>query len=400
MHFLSRAISVEHRWLMLALLAALCVTSGIFLLFRLLHSPAVGTDMDNSTLGRSVYNPVIALYALHLCKASYCVPTSVTDWSCGESCSHSRALGFELVDVYVNASWSTLAYSGLDHANGRIIAVFRGSANLGNWLSDLTFWTSPYPCPTNDSDGSSSSTGDDDDDERPAKYSVDGDLLDPIQTEPGECRVHKGFYEAYHSLSANLTSDLLSLHRRYPSYGFLLTGHSLGGALATVCAMDLVTREAFVSSPAAFTAPIDVYTFGEPRSGSAPLTEYAYSLLGGHPHGNRQHFRVTHGRDVVPHLPPVSWGYVHQPQELWYFRNGTEDGNLFYFVDCDDNSTQEDPECSNSVWSTSVADHTLYLGTCTQCLCTRAEMEEIHNYTLPDDKLLALAEDYDNAHRA
>lgn len=347
----------------------------------------------------------MALYALHLCKASYCVPDSPIDD--GSSSvedpatvlrSHAplRALGFELYSVYVNASYGTLAYAGVDHINQRVLAVFRGSANLQNWLSDLTFWSEHYPCPSNDSSGSSGSGGGggssssegsptEEGSSSLSQSHVDNNSTQQaeehrrLMTESGQCRIHRGFYEAYRSLAHNLLPDLLLLHSQYPRYAFLLTGHSLGGALAYICGLDLLTQPASPLSTATFTAPFEVYTFGEPRSGNLPLNEYAAAQLEHHPHGNRKHFRLTHGRDPVPHLPPMSWGYLHQPQELWYYRNGTEDDNPFVFAFCNGDATSEDPMCSNSVWSTTVSDHLWYMGTCTHCVCIEGEGEETEN---------------------
>ncbi|MBW4454216.1 MAG: 50S ribosome-binding GTPase [Nostoc indistinguendum CM1-VF10] len=65
------------------------------------------------------------------------------------------------------------------------------------------------------------------------------------------------------------------------------TGHSLGGALATLAAYRLRNRD--------FT--ISVYTFGAPRVGdSAFASRYKDSKV--------PHFRIENKNDIVPHLPP------------------------------------------------------------------------------------------------
>jgi triacylglycerol lipase len=74
-------------------------------------------------------------------------------------------------------------------------------------------------------------------------------------------KVHKGFAAAYRSVAKEVVSEVTRLQgiRRRPVF---LTGHSLGGALATLCSMDLwITaglsrRQIFVS------------TFGSPRVGN------------------------------------------------------------------------------------------------------------------------------------
>ena len=81
----------------------------------------------------------------------------------------------------------------------------------------------------------------------------------------------------------------------------IVTGHSLGGALATLCAVDVQYN---FSSKAA----LSVYTFGAPRVGN---------------HGFRESFnrrvpasdRFFYGMDLVPALPRPWQGYSHVNQE-------------------------------------------------------------------------------------
>lgn len=48
-------------------------------------------------------------------------------------------------------------------------------------------------------------------------------------------KCHKGFYVIYNSIR----TQLLTLIDKYPSANLILTGHSLGGALAQLCSLDL-----------------------------------------------------------------------------------------------------------------------------------------------------------------
>ncbi len=81
-----------------------------------------------------------------------------------------------------------------------------------------------------------------------------------------------------------------------------VSGHSLGGALATFCALEMK-----------LVAKIDdvrVVTFGSPRVGNAVFAEWFKQTV-------PQHVRFTHNRDMIPGLPPMYMGFSHIPREVW-----------------------------------------------------------------------------------
>ena len=51
--------------------------------------------------------------------------------------------------------------------------------------------------------------------------------------------VHSGFFTAYTSVAPQVINPLRDLLNLYPSASILITGHSLGGALATFAAIDI-----------------------------------------------------------------------------------------------------------------------------------------------------------------
>ncbi|CAI5495914.1 unnamed protein product [Closterium sp. Naga37s-1] len=160
-------------------------------------------------------------------------------------------------------------------------------------------------------------------------------------------RVHRGFYSAYHftRLRPAVVGVVLFLTTILPSsYRVAFTGHSLGGALATLSALDLQVggwgfpgRERWVAgvslvengevsydlpSPdirvVTFGSPrvsydlpspaIRVVTFGSPRVGNAAFAAYFRQKVPGST-------RVTNWKDLVPHLPPATIGYHHVATE-------------------------------------------------------------------------------------
>jgi predicted lipase len=95
----------------------------------------------------------------------------------------------------------------------------------------------------------------------------------------------------------------------------VLTGHSLGGATATMLAELLNNR-----FPGLF-----LVTFGSPRPGGRKFRDRMENI---------EHYRFVHGDDVVPKTPPLLNGYVHTTEEINLlddddrFADGVSDHNI------------------------------------------------------------------------
>jgi triacylglycerol lipase len=109
----------------------------------------------------------------------------------------------------------------------------------------------------------------------------------PFRFVSGAGDTHRGFTSIYGSTRKQLLDILKHLS---PSKKLLITGHSLGGALATLCALDMA-----VHSP--FKHPI-VCTYGAPRVGN-PAFASAFNRTVANSR------RIFIEDDVVPKLPPV-----------------------------------------------------------------------------------------------
>ena len=150
-----------------------------------------------------------------------------------------------------------------------------------------------------------------------------------------------------------------------------IQGHSAGGACAVLMAFE-VKRNAFPGYSLS-TVNFDIYevfafigslsvirfiyslsqvtTFGCPRVGNSEFTAAFSSLI-----TSFESTRVTHYRDIVPHMPQMRLGYHHVYNEVYYNKESSE-----YKV-CD--SSGEDADCSNQcgpLHCVSVADHLLYM---------------------------------------
>lgn len=102
-----------------------------------------------------------------------------------------------------------------------------------------------------------------------------------------DCLTHKGFTNMYASARDGILAALSKLPPAKPLY---ITGHSLGGALATLCAIDTAANSAFRS-------PI-VYTYGSPRVGDPAFADTYASYI-------RSCYRYANLFDIVTYTPPT-----------------------------------------------------------------------------------------------
>ena len=91
------------------------------------------------------------------------------------------------------------------------------------------------------------------------------------------------------------------------------------------------------------------YTFGSPRGGNIYFSKYFTNI------NNKieNSYRITHNRDIVPHLPPNALGFIHINQdEIYYNKNNTK------YNKCID---VESSDCADSnYYNFSIEDHLTY----------------------------------------
>lgn len=197
------------------------------------------------------------------------------------------------------------AIHGYDSFTDTLFVAFRGSDNIQNWIDNMQVAKiSPY----NDS----------------------------------SIEIEEGFHKAYLHVKSDLFRNLGKLTAEYKTHDVLVTGHSLGAALATLLAYDLMMSATHSVS--------HLITFGSPRVGNTEFVKSfnTYPL---------EYNRVTHYNDIVPHVPEELMGYMHVSNEIWYNEDNSE------FSVCDDYNTEDDM-CSNTcspLHCTSTSDHMYYL---------------------------------------
>jgi triacylglycerol lipase len=165
---------------------------------------------------------------------------------------------FTLTAKFDNAATDTQGLVGVAFGDTFMLG-FRGSEETGtaDWITDLKFILSTYPY-------------------APASAA--------------EMKVHYGFIQAYSSVR----DAVLSMTRDNSHRKVITTGHSLGGALAILAAMDIQQN-----IPG---KEISCYTFGGPRVGD-PTFAAAYEQL------VPATYRFVNDADLIPAIPPR--GYQH-----------------------------------------------------------------------------------------
>ncbi|MEM6471593.1 MAG: lipase family protein [Planctomycetota bacterium] len=113
-------------------------------------------------------------------------------------------------------------------------------------------------------------------------------------------RVHRGFKQEVDDLWPMIETALLdNQHQLY------FCGHSLGGAMATICA-----GRCFLSHIP--SEPAELFTYGSPRVGDKRYIS----------HVKLDHYRFVNNNDVVTRVPPSFLGYRHCGSEVYLDRNG------------------------------------------------------------------------------
>lgn len=113
-------------------------------------------------------------------------------------------------------------------------------------------------------------------------------------------RVHRGFKREVNDLWPRLEDALQNNER--PVW---FVGHSLGGAMAAICAGRC--KLSHIQSN-----PSGLFTYGSPRVGNKRYVNYV----------RLPYFRWVNNNDIVPRVPPRWLGYRHAGVEIYLDRNG------------------------------------------------------------------------------
>ncbi|ORX94831.1 alpha/beta-hydrolase [Basidiobolus meristosporus CBS 931.73] len=246
--------------------------------------------------------------------AAYCPQAKLERWSCGKDCVGR----LNVTSYFSDKSTGIAGYLGYSRVEKKIVISFRGTSNLANWAKNLAFAKDRFIYPT---------------------------ASDKV-------KVHGGFYDTYMSVEKKvrleLKNILTALKNETGSYKLIFTGHSLGGAVASLSAMDVKRFYLNPKSGKCFKpdlliidrSQIYLHTYGQPRTGNKEFSQLVYETFG----KNNTHktlARITHANDPVPRLPPQKFGYLHHPHEV-YIR---KDGSTVVCEDVVNGKVTEDSSC-------------------------------------------------------
>ena len=125
----------------------------------------------------------------------------------------------------------------------------------------------------------------------------------------GSGYIHSGFYSDWLRLRHyGLTKMIKSMFAGYPDADILITGHSLGGALAQIAALELKQDETYNTLS---IGKVHVITYGSPRWCDATIaTRYGKVV--------DSSWRVVNQYDIAPTVPWQAMGYHHTGSMLMY----------------------------------------------------------------------------------
>lgn len=142
---------------------------------------------------------------------------------------------------YSSLRTDVTGYVAIDNTRALTILAFRGSSSVRNFVADANFVAKPTDiCPS--------------------------------------CTAHNGFWDSWVEARPGVLAALKTAAASHPANRVVVTGHSLGGAIADLAAAEI--RKSGITA--------DLYTYGAPRIAGKVLSDFITNQNKG---GN---FRVTH----------------------------------------------------------------------------------------------------------
>jgi hypothetical protein len=231
-------------------------------------------------------------------------------------------------------------YVATDNARKEIVVSIRGSSNIRNWIANVDFLQTPCSL-------------------------------------VADCYVHTGFQNAWVEIGAAVKTAVKAARKANPSYKIVSAGHSLGGAVATLAATYLRVDG----------YAVDLFTYGSPRVGNEAFANFVSAQAG-------LEWRITHGDDPVPRLPPIIFGYRHTTPEYWLDGGSLDiDYALDEIVVC---AGSANVNCNGGTFGLDILAHLRYLQDVSAC----APIGIFWRDNVSDEELEARLNDYTRKDKA
>lgn len=274
-----------------------------------------------SSLAR--YDEALATELAHASQASYCKANALYAFRCGVNCDYLQ--GYQTIDhkEYRHLLHTTSYTTFINHSTKKLVVAFRGTNSAAQLFKEVALSIA---------------------------------VLCPFCKSPNS-KISNYFISFYEKVfQRELLVSMKATAIKYADYDFIMTGHSLGGAFATIAALHLSHENIFPADK------LSLYTFGSPRVGNIDFAQEVFENV-------KQSYRIVHHNDIVPHLPPMDkkcgLGRVFKG---WHVSN-----EIFYnhdFSSYRECTGGEDMSCSNSIpfYKLRVSDHLIYMGARSPCV--------------------------------
>lgn len=185
-------------------------------------------------------------------------------------------------------------FIAIDHHHQAIHMAFRGSSTRWDWLHDFSI--------------------------APTEYTPFSFKKYVKQVELGniprcdDCKLHSGFNKFLSSLQESFLTTLENTYNSYPDYNLVISGHSLGAAVAVLCGLEVKIRG---YNPT-------VVTYAQPKIFNSKMSQWVNEMFDIFTldASNRCHntvdlksgyYRLVHINDYVTDLPPL---YSHSGLQI------------------------------------------------------------------------------------
>ncbi|KAF8320776.1 lipase [Clavulina sp. PMI_390] len=304
------------------------IIAGVALLAAVANAAPLVSPVSDSTVVSAMtvaqeesYTPA-ALFA----SAAYCSPNETATWSCGASCD--AIAGFVPYGSGGDGAATQFWYVGYDPTYFQAIVVAHQGTDTSQFLAildDLDFGLS----------------------------TLNSTLYPGI---PSTVEAHSGFQASHDRSAAGVLAAVEKAMAATGSTKVVLTGHSLGAAIALLDALYLPLH---LPSTTTFTTSV----FGLPRVGNPAFANWTDAHV-----TNLAH--VTNKLDPVPIIPPKLFGFAHPSGEKHIVTSGLAAGDWYACVGQDNTSTDCSTGAVPTVLSSNSADHDgpygeVYMGGCT-----------------------------------
>ena len=305
-------------------------------------------------VGESAYDSSVANILLHYSGASYCLNNGIispdeflSHWDC-DSCAVIKKSCISQIHGVMNTGINknlasppteAMALVSFDKCLNAFVVAFKGTDDATSAFTDMS-------------------------------VSLKNVIPYAPESSCDSCKVHGGFQDAYDYIREMVMSslrDTIKTELQLTKNGFsndgghklYITGHSLGGAMATLLFHDIIEDNIYfetIGDVLQFDL-VSIYTFGSPRVGNKEFVSEYGTLMEDCSDvyiSTCESFRITYGQDGVTQLPPLSLtNYLHVPHELYYPEftavPSTNDWISATPIDCNDSPSAEDTgTCINS----------------------------------------------------